>query len=68
MKKEQKFVSIALSQEVLKKIEDGNYNRSKLIDTLLTEHFKKENENNSEKKVTILVLFTFSRYLLVYNY
>ena len=50
MKKEQKFVSIALSKEVLKKIEDGNYNRSKLIDTLLTEHFKKENENNSEKK------------------
>jgi hypothetical protein len=50
MEQKQKFISVALSQEVLKKIEDGNYNRSKLINNLLTEHFKKENENNSQKK------------------
>lgn len=48
MKKENKIISIALEPEILKKIEEGNYNRSKLIDMLLTEHFKKENENKSK--------------------
>lgn len=42
MKKENKIIGITISPEILKKIEDGNYNRSKLIDTLLTEHFKKK--------------------------
>jgi hypothetical protein len=42
MKTENKIIGITLSPEILKKIEDGNYNRSKLIDTLLTEHFKKK--------------------------
>ena len=41
-KKEFEKISIALSQEILKKLDDGNYNKSKLIDTLLTEYFKKE--------------------------
>jgi hypothetical protein len=41
---DQKKISVALSPEVLKKLEDGNYNKSKLIDNLLTEHFKKESE------------------------
>lgn len=49
MDKETKIISIALSPEIIKKIEDGNYNRSKLVDSLLSEHFKKENENNLEK-------------------
>jgi hypothetical protein len=33
-------ISVALSPEILKKLEEGNYNKSKLIDALLTEHFK----------------------------
>jgi hypothetical protein len=41
---DQKKISVALSPEVLKQLEDSNYNKSKLIDSLLTEHFKKENE------------------------
>ncbi len=39
-----KKISIALSPELLKKLEDGKYNKSKLIDSLLTEHFKKESK------------------------
>jgi hypothetical protein len=50
MDKENKIITISVSPELIKKIEDGNYNRSKLIDSLLTEHFKKENENKIEKK------------------
>ena len=38
--KEQTKISIALSPEILKKLEEGKYNKSKLIDSLLTEHFK----------------------------
>lgn len=38
---DQKKISIALSHEILKQLEDGNYNKSKLIDSLLTEHFEK---------------------------
>lgn len=44
MKKELKKISVALSPEILKKLEEGNYNKSKLIDSLLTEHFDKENK------------------------
>jgi hypothetical protein len=42
--KDNKTITIALSPEILKQLENGNYNRSKLIDSLLTEHFKKEKE------------------------
>ena len=42
MKTESKIIGVTLSPEILKLIEKGNYNRSKLIDTLLTEHFTKE--------------------------
>ncbi len=42
MKTENKIIGVTLSPEIIKKIEEGNYNRSKLIDTLLTEHFKKK--------------------------
>jgi hypothetical protein len=42
--KDNKIIGIALSPEILKQLEEGNYNKSKLIDSLLTEHFKKENE------------------------
>ena len=43
METENKIIGVTLSPEILKLIEDGNYNRSKLIDTLLTKHFIKEN-------------------------
>lgn len=33
-------ISIALTPEVLKKLEEGKFNKSKLIDSLLTEYFK----------------------------
>jgi hypothetical protein len=46
--KDNKIIGIALSPEILKQLEEGNYNKSKLIDSLLTEHFKKENEKKSK--------------------
>lgn len=49
MKKELTTISIALDPDILKKLEEGNYNRSKLIDSLLTK-FLKEQEN--KKKAT----------------
>ncbi len=48
MKKENKIIGIAVDKELLKKIDIGNYNRSKLIDSLLTEHYEeKKLKNNS---------------------
>ena len=44
--KEIKKITIALAPNILKQLEEGNYNRSKLIDSLLTEHFK----NQTDKK------------------
>lgn len=35
-------IGVALSPEVLKLLEEGNYNKSKLIDSLLTKYFKKK--------------------------
>jgi hypothetical protein len=46
--KDNKIIGIALSPEIIKQLEDSNYNKSKLIDSLLTEHFKKENEKKSK--------------------
>jgi len=42
-KKEYDKITITLPPRILKKLEEGNYNRSKLIDDLLTKYFK-ENE------------------------
>lgn len=36
-----KKITVALSPEIIKQLEDGKYNKSKLIDSLLTEHFEK---------------------------
>jgi hypothetical protein len=44
--KDIKKITITLSPEIIKQLENGNYNRSKLIDSLLSEHFKKEKEKN----------------------
>lgn len=37
-------ISIALSPELIKQLEDGNYNKSKLIDSLLTKHLEKKDK------------------------
>lgn len=44
MKEDKKIINVVVTPEILKKLNDGNYNKSKLVDTLLTEHFKKETE------------------------
>jgi len=52
MKNKPKKISIALDPEILKKLDDGKFNKSKLIDSLLSEHFKNKirtNTNFSEK-------------------
>lgn len=41
-KKDTSIISIALSPELLKKLDSGNYNKSKLIDNLLNDFFNKE--------------------------
>ena len=46
--KEPKKISIALSPEIIKLLEDGKFNKSKLIDSLLTEHFTKEKKKSSK--------------------
>jgi hypothetical protein len=40
---DKKKISVALSPEILNQLEEGKYNKSKLIDSLLSEHFNKEN-------------------------
>lgn len=47
--KEPKKISVALSPEVIKLLEDGKYNKSKLIDSLLTEHFSKKAKKKTLK-------------------
>lgn len=48
MKKENKIIGLAIDKELLKKIDFGKYNRSKLIDDLLTKYYQeKKNKNNS---------------------
>ena len=37
---DKKSIGVTLSPKILKKLEDGKYNKSKLIDSLLTEYFK----------------------------
>lgn len=39
-KKELKSITIALSPEIINELDRGDYNKSKLIDKLLTEYFK----------------------------
>ena len=41
-KKDYESVSIALSPQILDKLDKGKYNKSKLIDSLLTEYFEKK--------------------------
>lgn len=39
-----KNISITLQQNILKKLDEGKYNKSKLIDSLLTKYFKKNKQ------------------------
>jgi hypothetical protein len=41
-KKEYDKITITLSPNIIRKLDEGDYNKSKLIDKLLTEYFKKE--------------------------
>jgi hypothetical protein len=43
-KENKKVISVVFSPEHLKKLEEGNYNKSKLINHLLNEHFKQEDK------------------------
>jgi hypothetical protein len=42
MKTESKHISIAIKPELLKLLDEGKYNKSKLIDSLLTTHYSKK--------------------------
>jgi|APCry1669192319_1035405.scaffolds.fasta_scaffold26611_2 hypothetical protein len=37
-----KIISITLTNELIKKLKESNYNTSKLIDSLLTKYFNKK--------------------------
>lgn len=41
-KKESVTISIAIDPKISQKLEDGKYNKSKLIDSLLDSYFKKQ--------------------------
>jgi hypothetical protein len=43
MIKETKIIGISVDKGLLKKIKDNSYNRSKLIDTLITKHYQEKN-------------------------
>lgn len=45
--KKQTKISIALGSDILKKLDEGNFNKSKLIDSLLTEYFKNKIRTNT---------------------
>jgi hypothetical protein len=45
-KKEYKKISIVLGPEIFKKLEEGKFNKSKLIDSLLDNYFKKVNKKH----------------------
>ncbi len=48
MKIDKNIINVVISPEILKKLNEGNYNKSKLVDSLLTEHFKKESEKKQK--------------------
>jgi hypothetical protein len=46
-KKLYKSITVVLDPELLKKLDGGKYNKSKLIDSLLDSYFKKQNKKPS---------------------
>jgi hypothetical protein len=45
-KKEYKSLRIVVDPELLKKLDEGKYNKSKLIDSLLSDYIKKTNKKH----------------------
>jgi hypothetical protein len=48
MKENKNIINVVVTPEILKKLNEGNYNKSKLVDLLLTKHFMKEAEKNNK--------------------
>jgi len=45
-----KSISIVLDPEILQKLKEGKFNKSKLIDSLLDDYFKKEEAKKASIK------------------
>ena len=41
MKKEQKIINVVITPEMKQKLEESEYNKSKLVNSLLEKYFKK---------------------------
>jgi len=50
MKRNKPILGVCISPEVAEKLEKGKYNKSKLIDSLLTDYFKKLDEDAVKQK------------------
>jgi hypothetical protein len=50
MKRNKPKLSITISPEISKKLEKGKYNKSKLIDSLLDDYFKKLDDDAINNK------------------
>lgn len=48
MKEDKNIINVVVTPEIIKQLNEGNYNKSKLVDSLLTEHFKKEAEKKNK--------------------
>ena len=46
-KKKFESISIVLDPAIMEKLEEGKYNKSKLVDSLLTDYFKKKIKKSS---------------------
>lgn len=45
--KDSKHISIVLNPDILKQLDESDYNKSKLIDGLLTQYFKNKNRQKA---------------------
>ena len=45
MKTDKQIIGITLSPEIVKLLNESNFNKSKLIDSLLTEYFKNKKKS-----------------------
>jgi len=45
--KDNKHISIAIDPDIIKLLDKGDYNKSKLIDGLLTKYFKNKNRQKA---------------------
>ena len=71
--KDIKKITITLSPQIIKQLENGNYNRSKLIDSLLKtyyennkEHIKAINDNHPAKISVFVLPLTLSKGLKIF--